>query len=354
MATLARVRSDLTGQTVLVTGAARGIGAATARELDRRGARLALLDLRAGPLVRLAAELRDAEAYAADVTDEAALGGAIEAAVGRFGGLDAVVAAAGVAPIGSVGALDPAVFERTIEVNLLGVYRTLRLALPHVRARDGYLLAVSSLAAPTHTPLMAHYAASKAGVEALADAMRLEVEHEGVSVGVAYFGWIDTELVREGMSDRSAAALRRRGGRWPLTKDYPAGGAARAVADGIERRARTVAYPGWVRPILVARGLLQPLVEWQLRRAGAAAAVADSDERLRALRAGATVAAEATRGGDMQVIDCDCGVTLQAANEDDLARRVREHLESDHPDMEMDDEQIRSFVAEKSYAASDS
>jgi hypothetical protein len=56
----------------------------------------------------------------------------------------------------------------------------------------------------------------------------------------------------------------------------------------------------------------------------------------------------------MRVIDCDCGVTLQAANDDDLANRVREHLDSDHPDMQLDDQQVHSLVADKAYSAADS
>ena len=342
-----RTRVHLAGRAVLVTGAARGIGEATARELHRRGARVALLDLREEPLHALARELREAVALPCDVTDARALEDAVGQAADRLGGLDAAVANAGLGPIGSVEAMPPAEFERVIDVNLLGVYRTLRLALPHVRDRRGYLLAVASLAAPVHTPLMAHYAASKAGAEALANAFRSEVAHDGVGVGVAYFGWIDTGMVREAMADPAAAAMRR-SSRWPVTKDYPPAGAGAAVADGIERRARIVTYPWWVRPLLASRGVLQPIVDAQLRRAGVAAAVRESNGRLRPVQGGDNVAQA------MRVIDCDCGETLQAANDDDLARRVREHLDSHHPDTEMSDDEIQTFVADKAYAATDS
>ncbi|MEX2196255.1 MAG: short-chain dehydrogenase/reductase [Thermoleophilaceae bacterium] len=340
--------AGLDGKAILITGAARGIGAATARELDRRGARLLLLDLDPEPIERLAAELRHAVALPADVTDAVALAHAVTTGIERLGGLDCAIANAGIGPVGSVEELAPELFERTIDVNLLGAYRTLRLSLPHVRARGGYLLAVASLAAPVHSPLMAHYAASKAGVEAFADALRTEVAHEGVAVGVAYFGWIATEMVRAGMEDPGAAAMRRGSLPGPMRRDLPPEGAARAVAGGIERRARVVAYPWWVRPILAARGLIQPLTELQLRRSGMAAEAVRASARLRPGPGGDNV------GRAMRVIDCECGATLQAANDDDLAGQVREHLDADHPDMEMTDDELRGFVSGKAYAASDS
>lgn len=339
---------SLEGRAILLTGAAGGIGAAAARELDRRGARLALVDLHAEPLEHLAGGLRHAVPLPADVTDAPSVERAVAAAVDRLGGLDCAIANAGIGPIGSVEALDPALFERTIQVNLLGAYRTLRLSLPHVRARKGYLLAVASLAAPVHSPLMAHYAASKAGVEAFANALRTEVVHEGVDVGIAYFGWIATGMVRAGMEDPGAAMLRRRSLPPPMRRDLPPEGAARAVARGIERRARVVAYPRWVRLLLAARGLVQPLTELQLRRSGMGAEAVRASAGLRAGDRGDNV------GRTMRVIDCDCGVTLQAANDDDLVGRVREHLESDHPDKQMGDDELRGFVSEQAYSATDS
>ena len=86
---------------------------------------------------------------------------------------------------------DPQVFERTIEVNLLGTYYTLRAAAPHIAHPGGYALAISSLAAAVHPPLLGAYSASKAGVEALADALRIELLHTGARVGVAYFAELE-------------------------------------------------------------------------------------------------------------------------------------------------------------------
>src|SRR5919108_5990057 len=183
------------GRTVLITGAARGIGAESARRLASRGANLALVGLEPEGLERVAEQCGAGAAwFEADVTDWDALERAVEGTVERFGGIDAVVANAGIAPTGTVRLTDPAAFERTIEVNLLGAWRTVRACLPHVVERRGYVLVVASLAAVAHSPGMSAYAASKSGVEAFANALRVEVRPLGVDVGVAYFSWIDTDM----------------------------------------------------------------------------------------------------------------------------------------------------------------
>jgi len=254
-----------------VTGAARGIGAAIAREADRRGANVVLADLRADGIEAVAGELRNGLAVEADVTDPAALDAAVSAGVERFGGIDVAVANAGIGPVGSFAELDPATFDRTIEINLLGVVRTLRAALPQVRERRGYLLGIASLAAPVHVPRLAHYAAAKAGVEALMNSIRIELEPDGVAAGCAYFGWIDTDMVREGLEDPEARAMREQGpGPAILRKNYPPEGAAKAVCDGIEKRARRVVYPRWIAPALPLRMGFQRIVESQVRRVASA------------------------------------------------------------------------------------
>src|SRR4051794_32347855 len=188
---------SLDGKTVLITGAARGIGAETARQLRAKGARLALAGLEPELLEQRAAELGGETAFfEADVTDRDAVEAAVAGAVERFGGIDVVIANAGVASGGPVAGIDPAAFETVIEVNLLGVWRTVRAALPHVIARGGYVLPIASLAAALHGPMMSAYAASKAGVEAFADSLRTEVRHTGTAVGCAYFSFIDTDMVR--------------------------------------------------------------------------------------------------------------------------------------------------------------
>ena len=252
---------SVTGRTVLITGAARGIGAESARRLAARGANVSLVGLEPDELERVAAQCgSNAAWFECDVTDWGELERAVDGTVERCGGIDCVIANAGVAPVGMVRSTDPAAFERTIEINLLGLWRTVRSCLPHVIERRGHVLVIASLAAALHSPGMAAYAASKSGAEAFADSLRIEVAHLGVSVGVGYFAFIDTDLVRGGDAHPAMGRLRRElpG---PLGGTYPVAAVAEAVADGIERRRRWVVVPGWVRPILILRTALSPLVD---------------------------------------------------------------------------------------------
>lgn len=274
-------RWDLRGKTVLVTGAARGIGAEVARRVAGRGARVALVGLEPERLEALAAELGpDAAAFEADVTDWDALARAVEGAVERFGGIDVVFANAGVAPVGTVATIARADFERTIDVNLLGVWRTVRVCLPHVTARGGYVLIVASLAAALHSPLQAHYAATKAGVEAFANALRSELVASDTDVGVCYFSFIDTDMVRDAFAQRPVDRLREQYP-GPIRSVAPLSKVGTAVLRGIERRARRVTVPRWVAPALLLRGLIQPLSERRLRGAETQAAIAMAEQDAR-------------------------------------------------------------------------
>jgi NAD(P)-dependent dehydrogenase (short-subunit alcohol dehydrogenase family) len=191
---------SLAGKAALVTGAGRGIGAETARELAAKGCRVALVDRDAACVVALAMELGGL-ALVADVTDQPSMSAAFDRAVAELGGLDVVVANAGVAGYGTVRRMDPDAFARTIDVNLTGAFRTAHLGLPHLAERKGYLLVVASLASFIPLGGLAAYCASKAGVESLARATRSEVRHLGVDVGGAHPSWIDTDLVRAADAD---------------------------------------------------------------------------------------------------------------------------------------------------------
>ena len=262
---MARGPQSVSGKTVLITGAARGIGAETARRLAARGARLSLVGLEPELLETVASECGDAASFEADVTDRAALESAVEGTLERFGGIDVVMANAGIAGVGTVRSMDPAGWERIIEVNLLGVYRTINVCLPHVIERRGYVLPVASIAAAVHTPGMSAYSATKAGVEALGDSLRGEVKHLGVDVGVAYYSWIDTEMVR-GADTHPAAQFMRAKLRGPAAKTYTVEQAGEITAAGIEARARRVVVPKGFRALLWGRMPMARLTELQSNR----------------------------------------------------------------------------------------
>ena len=259
---------DVRGKTALITGAARGIGAETAKRLHSRGANVALVGLEPDELEKRAAELGDRVAwFEADVTDLDALQEAVAGTVERFGGIDVVVANAGIAPNGTVASIDPAAFDRTIEVNLLGVWRTARAALPHVIERRGYILVISSAAALVHSPMMAAYTASKAGAEAFGDALRGELAHTGTKVGVAYFSFIDTDMVRKSF-DRPSVKRARERNKTMFGKVAPLSEAVDAIERGITTRARHVYAPKNVRSIIWLRSVIQLLAERAAKRSG--------------------------------------------------------------------------------------
>lgn len=260
---------DVSGRTVFITGAARGIGAESARRLHAKGANVALVGLEPERLEALAAELGGdrAAVFAADTTDSGALARAVDGAVERFGGIDVGIANAGIQMTGAAATAPVASVERTLEVNLLGVWRTDRALLPQITARGGYLLNIASLAAVTHAPLMAAYAASKAGVEAFTNALRIETSVTRARVGCAYFGFIDTDIVRGSFAQPSSAQMRKMLPPF-MQQPAPLSLAVDAIERGVERRAARLWAPRYVGAALALRGVLQPLSEWQMQRFG--------------------------------------------------------------------------------------
>ena len=258
---------SVANKTALVTGAARGIGFATAELLHQRGASVTLVDLD-DESTRGAAERIGSRTLAigADVADRDAMDRAVEETVERFGGLDIVVANAGVAPpVASSRTVDRDVFERTVEIDLLGVWRTVRPALDHVVARQGQVVVVSSVYAWVNGALGASYAVSKAGVEQLARALRVELAPHGASACVAHFGFIDTPLVRNAFADPIGQALEDRTPGW-MSKRLKAEDAGAAIVRGLERRAPRVIAPSWWRVWYALRGVINPVADrWMLR-----------------------------------------------------------------------------------------
>jgi NAD(P)-dependent dehydrogenase (short-subunit alcohol dehydrogenase family) len=252
----------LNGKVALVTGAARGIGYETARQLQMRGASVAVVDLDAGE-AREAAERIGPRAIgiATDVTDHSAVMGAVAETVERFGGLDIVVANAGIAQakMATVRGIGTEEWERVFDVDMLGVWRTIRAALPQVVERQGHIVVTSSVYAFVNGVLNSPYAVAKSGVESLGRSLRAELMPLGASASVAYFGWVDTKLVQdafENNGDRMQQNLPNF-----LKKRIPPSEAGAAVVRGIEERAPRIFAPKWWRYVSALRGILNPLLD---------------------------------------------------------------------------------------------
>jgi NAD(P)-dependent dehydrogenase (short-subunit alcohol dehydrogenase family) len=241
----------LQGQVVLITGGARGVGAETARRLVARGAKVVLVDLDRAPLTALEAELGAANATSivGDVTKLEDMEAAVAHGVGAFGGIDVVMANAGIASYGSVLAVDPATFRRVIDININGVFHTVRAALPQLIERKGYVLVVSSLAAYAAAPGLVAYNASKAGAEHFANALRPEVGYLGVKVGSAHMSWIDTPLVQDAKRDLTAFQKMLDALPGPLGNTTSVEACADAFVTGIAKRKSRISVPGWVNAI---------------------------------------------------------------------------------------------------------
>ncbi len=256
------------GSVILITGAGSGIGAATALELKRRGAKPVLLDCDSDTLATSAAALGgDVLTVLADVTSIDACQVAVATTLQRYGRIDVVWANAGMASFGPLASTDPQAWQRCIEVNVMGVFNTVRAALPAVLATRGQVVVTASVSSFAHPPLMSAYAASKAAVEAMCNAWRIELAAHGVAVSTIHAHWVSTPLVSEGALHPAFARLRQT---LPaaMNRETPAAAAAVMIADGIEQRSRRIWVPGWVRVLHWLRACLHsPLAERELLRA---------------------------------------------------------------------------------------
>ncbi|GAB2889215.1 SDR family oxidoreductase [Streptomyces mayteni] len=269
-------RRGVRGKVAVITGGARGIGTALARTLSQRGATVALIGLEPDELRRVADDLPGpAGHWHADVTDAAAMAEAAERVVERFGRVDIVVANAGVAAGGRFADSDDDAWRRVLDVNVVGSAVTCRAFLPALRDSRGYFLQIASLAALTPAPLMTAYCASKSAVEAFAHCLRPEVADDGVTVGVAYLSWTDTDLVR-GVDEDQGLRLGRSLLPWPTNRTHRLQPAVERLADGIGRRAAHVYGQRWVRAVqplrpLIPAVLASPPARRRLRRVVSAA-----------------------------------------------------------------------------------
>jgi NAD(P)-dependent dehydrogenase (short-subunit alcohol dehydrogenase family) len=253
--------SAVNNKVVLITGGARGVGAEVARRLHEKGATVVLTDVDKAALAEISRDLREDRVLTAvaDVRDLAAMEQVASRAVDRFGGIDVVMANAGITTYGSVLKVDPEAFRTLIDVNIVGVFNTVRATLPSVIDRRGYVLIVSSAAAFAASPGLAPYNASKAAVEQFANALRLEVAHRGVAVGSAHMLWIDTPMVQDAKSDLRSFRKMLDMLPGPLGKTTSVQECGEAFVNGIERRKRYIYCPKyvsvmrWLKPLLSTR-----------------------------------------------------------------------------------------------------
>lgn len=235
-------------QTVIITGASSGIGAALAREFAQRGYTIGLMARRAERLEVLAQELRKTgakvEVAVLDVARDETVHGAVDALREKLGGLDIMVANAGITAINRTGAGDISKDKNVMAVNFIGAIATLDAAAKHFRAqKKGHLVGVSSIAAMMPIPGSGTYSASKAALSMWLRAARAELAKHGIAVTAIHPGFIRTELVA-GME------------KYPFVIEADA--AARTMVDAIEAKQASVIVPAWPWKVMLAFGKLVP------------------------------------------------------------------------------------------------
>ncbi|WP_036435498.1 SDR family NAD(P)-dependent oxidoreductase [Mycobacterium sp. URHB0044] len=251
------------GRTIAITGATGGLGVALATKLRERKANVALLDLDGGAAERLAHDLgggRVAWGTSVDVCSLESVEQAMAGTSKHFGRIDVVIAGAGIGNIwGTLTSTAEESWEKVIDVNLTGVWRTFRAALPYVADTGGQLTAIASMASFVHSPLHGSYAASKAAVLALCNSLRIELRESGVSVTSVHPAFFKTPMIAEALEDPVTRAIWGdfRGPFKPIPIDSVVAG----IIGGIEHRKDQVVIPGAFLPIAKATGPLRPIMD---------------------------------------------------------------------------------------------
>jgi NAD(P)-dependent dehydrogenase (short-subunit alcohol dehydrogenase family) len=178
----------------IVTGAGSGIGLAIARTLHDESVALTVAARRAGPLEAAAAELGDALAVPTDVADDDACARLIAAHADRYGRLDVLVNAAGLAGAGTMESTEPDEWDRLFAVNARGPFVLMRLALPLLRESRGLIVNVASLSGVEPADGLAVYGASKAALISLTDSLSVEVQRDGIRAVTINPGYVDTPM----------------------------------------------------------------------------------------------------------------------------------------------------------------
>jgi NADP-dependent 3-hydroxy acid dehydrogenase YdfG len=235
---------------VLITGASSGIGEALAIEYGSRGAHVALLARREDELARVAALVQarggKATPIAVDVADPEAVFAAVKRAESALGGLDMVIANAGVGPSGHASRLRWADVARTVDVNVRGAMATLLAAVPIMLAqKHGHLVGVTSIAGKRALPQSGAYSASKAALSTFLETLRLDLSPAGIDVTDVQPGFVATPI--NAHSKRPMPFL------WQVDK------AARVIVNRLERAPAVVSFP-W--PLVVTTSFLRGLPAW--------------------------------------------------------------------------------------------
>jgi NAD(P)-dependent dehydrogenase (short-subunit alcohol dehydrogenase family) len=263
----AAVRYSLSNKVVMITGAGRGLGAATATTLARRGARVAIADIDLPSAQQLASTLPTGSAFAVncDVTDLDSVRDAARRTEDQFGQIDVAIANAGILGRGSTfRAQTPEEVSRVMSVNVQGVVNTVSATIDSVIASRGQIVLVSSVFAYINGAGAIPYAMSKAAVEQLGRGLRVELAQHGASATTAYFSLIDTDMIHQGVDqDPHVLALLSEMPRFVVKRIQPHT-AATAIAEGLERRRPNVVVPGRWRPVAAVRGILGPISDAQL------------------------------------------------------------------------------------------
>ncbi|WP_319446730.1 MULTISPECIES: SDR family NAD(P)-dependent oxidoreductase [unclassified Mycobacterium] len=262
-------RYSLADKVVFITGAGRGLGAATAAALTRRGARVVLVDIDPSAAQQVASTLPSGHSLAlkCDVTQFDSLQEAVRRTHEEFGRIDVAVANAGVLGRGGTfRTLTPDQVDGVMSVNVAGVVNTVAATLESVISSRGQIVLVSSVFAYLNGAGAIPYAMSKAAVEQLGRGLGVELASHGASAMTAYFSLIETDMIRQGIdADPHVSALLSAMPKFILKRIQPTTAAA-AIADGLERRRTSIMVPGRWKPVAALRGVAGPIVDAKLAR----------------------------------------------------------------------------------------
>jgi NAD(P)-dependent dehydrogenase (short-subunit alcohol dehydrogenase family) len=279
---MTRPSYEVSGKVVLITGGTGGIGSATARELLRRGAKVAIIDVDPDT-PDIAARMSPTSAFGAvaDVRVRTTLDLAVTEAVDHFGRIDVAIANAGVlSRAATLRNTSTATIDSLFAVNVGGVINTVQATMDQVIAHRGQFVLISSVFAFLNGMGTIPYAMSKAAVEQLGRGLGVELAPHGVSTTVAYFSLIDTNMIKRGVDDdplvdELLAALPR-----PLLKRLRPEAAATALVDGLARRSPRVMAPARWKPVSALQGIIGPALDPRLaRRPRILAALTELDAR---------------------------------------------------------------------------